>query len=714
MICRLIEALNNRVPLSGFYTVEVRDGNNVRIGFDIVTIPQGLRGVLARRSGLPSSFPRTGPYRINLASFEELALPTLRIEHSDGLLIVDEIGKMELYSPAFRAAIEGLLRNPNSKLLGTTNLPNRVPFCDQISANTETVEIYQISRETRDMKYEEILGRIQELLATAFHVHHVSPSVNFEPPYLPLEPAKEPTPKRAISFSRRERAPDSKSPLRAKPSFVEVMRVSATPSIVSDTLHTTSIGAGHASDVSMLNTRLVQSSSIVILPPPEHWEAFLAIKRKHMDPKIRRPAYPHVTLMAPFLPHAYFSAASTHGAAHCRHIPPFQLTFATLKLFHNQKGVTLYVDAIDEPPGCLQSVVNALATAFPMHVRRGEFKAHIGLGLFANATEAEAARAQYQQRWRPVSFRVQSLTLMHRESEESPFEGKGFIPLGLATVSTTDAAGNSDGPPHSVSISEAPKGMKEKGQPQAKSAVAPHSQGSTRLPQPQNPASMPTPPTSSHADLTQKMKLNEKRVFQDQSEALEDPILLAWAVRDAKGSVCDLVDIGANLKPAPTLARLFRRCRLTGVTRVLITGTSVSSSRRALELVRRAGTSVNAQLSGTSSDSQANFPLKPVQLYFTAGVHPHDARTCDSNTLRDLRALLQAPECVAVGECGLDYDRMFSPRHVQLEWFAQQVQLAVESNRPLFLHERDRGEAKGGPLGSHTDLLEVSSSSIVV
>ena len=60
-------------------------------------------------------------------------------------------------------------------------------------------------------------------------------------------------------------------------------------------------------------------------------------------------------------------------------------------------------------------------------------------------------------------------------------------------------------------------------------------------------------------------------------------------------------------------------------------------------------------------------------LYFTAGVHPHNAKQCNSETIGELRQLLSDPKCVAVGECGLDFNRDFSPRDVQEQWFHEQV-----------------------------------------
>merc|ERR1711879_208224 len=78
-----------------------------------------------------------------------------------------------------------------------------------------------------------------------------------------------------------------------------------------------------------------------------------------------------------------------------------------------------------------------------------------------------------------------------------------------------------------------------------------------------------------------------------------------------------------------------------------------------------------------------------------------------------MRKLAADPLCVAVGECGLDYDRMFSPRDVQLEWCRKQIQLSVQLDLPLFLHERDRDRSKGSPLGSHNDLLAILQESQV-
>lgn len=131
-----------------------------------------------------------------------------------------------------------------------------------------------------------------------------------------------------------------------------------------------------------------------------------------------------------------------------------------------------------------------------------------------------------------------------------------------------------------------------------------------------------------------------------------------------------IIDIGVNL-----LHRSFHedreqvvaRAAEAGVSPIVITGTSLRSS---LEAARYAG-------------------RYPGQLYATAGVHPHDAKSCNETTIKDLRKLAALPHVVAIGECGLDYNRDFSPRDVQKKWFEEQIRLAAELGMPLFLHERE-------------------------
>ena len=76
-------------------------------------------------------------------------------------------------------------------------------------------------------------------------------------------------------------------------------------------------------------------------------------------------------------------------------------------------------------------------------------------------------------------------------------------------------------------------------------------------------------------------------------------------------------------------------------------------------------------------------------LSATAGIHPHDAARATPADLRELESIAREPECVAVGECGLDYHYDRSPRDVQRELFAAQVRLAKALRKPLVVHTRE-------------------------
>lgn len=79
------------------------------------------------------------------------------------------------------------------------------------------------------------------------------------------------------------------------------------------------------------------------------------------------------------------------------------------------------------------------------------------------------------------------------------------------------------------------------------------------------------------------------------------------------------------------------------------------------------------------------------EVFATAGVHPHDATLLDDDGRAKLREWLAEPRVVAVGECGLDYYYMNSPREVQRAVFAEQVALARELDLPVSIHVRSEG-----------------------
>lgn len=139
-----------------------------------------------------------------------------------------------------------------------------------------------------------------------------------------------------------------------------------------------------------------------------------------------------------------------------------------------------------------------------------------------------------------------------------------------------------------------------------------------------------------------------------------------------------LVDIGANLAHHSfddDRDEVLARAADAGVARIVVTGSSDDSNQKAARLAQD----------------------HPGVLWSTAGVHPHHASdyTEESNAL--IRKLAAGEAIVAVGECGLDYFRNFSPRDAQLAAFRSQLEIAAETGLPVFLHQRD----------AHDDFVEV-------
>lgn len=80
---------------------------------------------------------------------------------------------------------------------------------------------------------------------------------------------------------------------------------------------------------------------------------------------------------------------------------------------------------------------------------------------------------------------------------------------------------------------------------------------------------------------------------------------------------------------------------------------------------------------------------KYTNLHFTVGIHPHNSKQFVESDVQFIESVLTNPKCFGIGECGLDYNRMFSPKKVQLHVFGLQVDLAIKYNLPLYLHCRD-------------------------
>jgi len=113
-------------------------------------------------------------------------------------------------------------------------------------------------------------------------------------------------------------------------------------------------------------------------------------------------------------------------------------------------------------------------------------------------------------------------------------------------------------------------------------------------------------------------------------------------------------------------AAMLDRAQKAGVAAMLIAGVDAKGAPKAVRLANRHN-----------------------PIYAAVGVHPHDARHCTEDDLVRLEALSHDTKVVAVGEIGLDFNRMFSPQKDQEKWFIKLLEMADQWNLPTILHERE-------------------------
>ncbi|WOT04826.1 TatD family hydrolase [Shewanella youngdeokensis] len=131
--------------------------------------------------------------------------------------------------------------------------------------------------------------------------------------------------------------------------------------------------------------------------------------------------------------------------------------------------------------------------------------------------------------------------------------------------------------------------------------------------------------------------------------------------------------IGSRLET--DIHRMIEDAGALGVSSMVVIGSHIDESSQAIELCG----------------------AHPETLYSTVGVHPHHASQWNAQSCERIKQLSSAPCVVAIGECGLDYNRDFSPREQQRQAFAEQLQIAVDLQRPVLMHERD----------AHADFLAI-------
>ncbi len=155
LVRRVVERLRGRVPMTGFLTEEVREAGR-RVGFRGVTL-DGKEFLLAhvREEGVA----RVGPYGVVLEGLDTLGLASLRPGPETRLVVLDEVGKMESFSPAFRETVEALLASPVA-ILGTVAV-HGVGFPKRVRQDPR-IERIKMTRASRDGMVGEILRRLKD------------------------------------------------------------------------------------------------------------------------------------------------------------------------------------------------------------------------------------------------------------------------------------------------------------------------------------------------------------------------------------------------------------------------------------------------------------------------------------------------------------------------------------------------------------------------
>jgi len=147
-----------------------------------------------------------------------------------------------------------------------------------------------------------------------------------------------------------------------------------------------------------------------------------------------------------------------------------------------------------------------------------------------------------------------------------------------------------------------------------------------------------------------------------------------------------VIDIGINFTDkafSNDIESCITNAKQLGVSQMIVTGTDISGSQKAKQLTKD----------------------YPNTLFSTAGVHPHHAKDWHTEDYENLKTLASSESVVAIGEAGLDFNRDFSPRPQQEAVFIAQIQLAIDLQLPLFLHERDAHERQLAILNNHKNHL---------
>ncbi|XP_052767325.1 cancer-related nucleoside-triphosphatase-like [Mya arenaria] len=163
-VCEKLESLN--FECQGFYTEEIREDGQ-RVGFDVITF-DGKRAPLARvvdrDNPVAGRSYMVGRYNVKLQSFEQTALPTLSIKPTEctRVVVIDEIGKMELFSRSFMQTVSNILKHPKTTVFATIPIKAN-PFVEDIRHRDDVI-VYTVTKENRYNLIDEVADAVKDSL----------------------------------------------------------------------------------------------------------------------------------------------------------------------------------------------------------------------------------------------------------------------------------------------------------------------------------------------------------------------------------------------------------------------------------------------------------------------------------------------------------------------------------------------------------------------
>ncbi|CAL0314270.1 unnamed protein product [Lupinus luteus] len=169
LIMKVFETLNASNPnlkVQGFYTREVRQTGQ-RVGFEVVTLDGRTCPLASAKFSSPESlrWPSVGKYKVDVTSFETLALPELQVREDNDLFIIDEVGKMELFSSQFFPAVLKVLES-NVPILASIPIPKfgrDIPAVARLR-NHAGATCFTLSVGNRDAVREQICSLLEDLV----------------------------------------------------------------------------------------------------------------------------------------------------------------------------------------------------------------------------------------------------------------------------------------------------------------------------------------------------------------------------------------------------------------------------------------------------------------------------------------------------------------------------------------------------------------------